>query len=129
MPGQSLSSFLTNTLPTVTGSANFVGGTSNAIESSAFAPGYAILFNNSGAFFKAIPKGQTIGYSDDYGSQFAAIQGGSAQAQAFLMLHELAHLFDMIRPDAGSDPNQAYNNDEIWLNCSSVIQGFSNKGS
>ena len=26
------------------------------------------------------------------------------------MLHELAHLFDMIRPDAGSAANEAFNN-------------------
>jgi hypothetical protein len=127
-PGQSLSDFLTNILPSITGHGDFVDGDSNAVEGNGYAVGYMMLFNNTGAFFKAIPQGQSIGYSNDYTSQFAAIQGGSGQAQAFLMLHELGHLFGMIRSDATSTANQAFNNDEIWRNCSSVIQGFSNQG-
>ena len=57
--GQTLGNFLTSTLPAVTGSANFVGGNANAAEGG-LAPGYAILFNNSGAFFNSVPSGQTI---------------------------------------------------------------------
>ncbi|HEV2278286.1 MAG TPA: RHS repeat-associated core domain-containing protein [Acidobacteriaceae bacterium] len=134
--GQSLSDYLTTTLPAATGTANFVGGNANALEDTgSLAPGYGILFNNNGAFFKQVPQGQTIAPSNDYATQFAAIQGGSPQAEAFLMLHEVAHLFGMIRNDnspsltyAQNMANQAFNNDEIWVNCSSVIQGFSNKG-
>jgi hypothetical protein len=125
-PGQSLASFL-NTLPTIVGSATFVGGNANAVEGTP-APGYVIPFNSAGAFFNPVPSGQTIGVSNQYSTQFASIQGGSAQAQAFLMLHEIGHLFNMLRPDATSDANQAVNNDNIWRNCSSVIQSFSNTG-
>ncbi len=128
-PGQSLTSFLTNTLPTVTGSANFVGGNANAFEGGiASAPGYAILVNNNGAFYWKLPQGYTIGPSVNYVSQFGAINGGSQEAQAFILLHEIAHLFQMFLPDANSTANQANNNDSLWLNCSSVIQSFSNKG-
>jgi hypothetical protein len=130
-PTQSLASFLTSTLPQVTGQGNFVGGTSNAIEGSSplMPSGYLIAINNGGAFFNAIAAGQTLGASYDYASQFAAINGGSPQAQAFILLHEIAHLFGMIRPnDANSTANEAFNNDEIWLNCSGVIRSFSNQG-
>ena len=44
------------------------------------------------------------------------------------MLHEIAHLFDMIQPDANNPQMVAHNNDQIWQNCGTVIQGLSNKG-
>jgi len=124
-PGQSLGDFITKTLPNVTGSGAFVGGSSNAITGSDYAP-YLIVFNTGGAFFDPLSKGEMVGASADYTSQFAAINGGSQQAQVFLMLHELGHLFGMTRADAGNVTNQQYNNDTIWLNCGSVISGFSN---
>ncbi len=127
LAGETLSNYLANDLPNATGSGDFVGGSANALTTNAYA-GYQILFNNAGAFFNSLPAGQSIGYSNDYTSQFAAIQGGSPEAQAFLLLHELAHVFDMIRPnDSNSAANQAFNNDEVWLNCSSVIQSFPNQ--
>jgi RHS repeat-associated protein len=127
-PGQSLASFLTNTLPTVTGSANFVGGNANGIEDAGYlAPGYSILFNNAGAFFNPLQAGQSIAFSTQYVSQYASINGGSPQAQAFLLLHEIAHALGMFLPDANSNANQAINNDDLWRNCGSVIQSFSNK--
>ena len=125
-PGQSLGDFLVNTIPQFTGAGNFVGGNASAVTSNTLAPGYLILVDNGGAFFNPLPKGTSIGYSDDYADQFAAIHGGSQQAQVFLVLHELGHLFGMTRSDSGSTANQAFNNDEIWLNCSHQIQGFSN---
>ena len=135
-PSASLSDWLTNVLPQLVGAGDFVGGNSNAVSAGPPIPeNYLIAVNNQGAFFKEIPQGQTIGGGNVYGAQLAGINGGSTRAQGFLMLHEIAHIFGMVQDDA--DPNQTtaynanavrHNNDQIWLNCGSVLGDLSNKG-
>jgi len=92
-------------------------------------PGYLILVNSGGPFFNGLPMFQSIGISKDYTQQIDAIRGGTERAQVFLLLHELGHLFGITRNDNGTTDdktNQAWNNDALWLNCGSIIQGFSN---
>jgi hypothetical protein len=91
-----------------------------------------IAVNTNGAFFNRLPTGVSLAPSDDFQAQFSAINGGSDQARVFILLHELAHVLDMIRSnDGGSDPtsraNQRFNNDSIWRNCSGTIGSFSDR--
>lgn len=110
----------------------FVGGNANAIALSALLPvGDLIGVNTNGAFFNALAPGTSIAASNDFAAQYAAINGDSDQARVFILLHELALVFGMIRrddggPDPQSQANQRSNNDQIWRDCSSVIQSFSN---
>ena len=128
-PGQSLSDFLSNFLPQFVGRGDFVGGNSNSVQGSSLLPsGYTIAVNNQGAFFNAVPNGQVIGGGQTYGAAIASINGGSVQAQAFLMLHEVAHLFGMIQDDSNDPTMVAHNNDLIWQNCGNVLGTLSNKG-
>lgn len=124
--GQSMNDFLKQTLPSFVGTGDFVGGTSNAAQGG-LPDGYLILLNNQGAFFGKVPAEQTLAASDKYKSVFSAINGGSQEAQGFIMLHEIAHLFGMFFDDANNRANEAYNNDLLWSNCGSLIQTLSNK--
>ena len=134
-PNVSLATFLTDLLPTLVASATFVGGNSEAVTGNS-TPGmvspYEIYINAALGFFNALPPGTSLLIADSSSiqQQINAINGGSPEAQAFILLHEVAHLLGMIQPDAGpgNSQNQGSNNNLIWAACSSVIQGFSNKG-
>ena len=125
----SLDNFLATVEPGLSGAGTFVGGSANAIEGGAAIPaGFNIAVNSSGAFFTS---GVGVVNALDYSAQVDAINGGSAEAQVFILLHELAHVLDMIRSsDSGTDKtsvaNQQFNNDSIWRNCGDLIGTFSN---
>jgi len=48
---------------------------------------------------------------NNYKQQIGGIQGGSAGAKTFLLLHELAHVLGLFKSDSGSDSAQKQNND------------------
>ena len=128
----SLNQFLTAAtgLGAVTGSATFVGGDANAITgSNAMMSGDLVMINASGAYFNGLPSGISIGPSNNrvFQQQIAAINGGTPEAQAFILLHELFHVLGLFQSDAGNQSAQGQNNTLMWFDCGSVIQGFSNK--
>jgi len=113
-------------ISTATGTADFVGGTANALyNNGTLAPGYLVLINNAGAYFNPLPKNTVIGPTNNYPLQFGNIPGGTAEAQAFILLHELAHVLGLFQPDNGDTSAGAKNNDLMWYNCGKVIQSFS----
>ena len=129
---KSLNDFLTSStgLWAVTGSATFIGGTASAITSNnAMMSGDLVMINAAGAYYNPLPSGYVIGPSDNksFQTQISAINGGTPEAQAFLLLHELFHVLGLFQPDSGNQTAQSQNNTLMWFNCGSVIQGFSNK--
>jgi hypothetical protein len=134
-PGTTLQSFMQNILPGLVVAGSFQGSGANNVNgiyggglNSALPPGSVIAINTNGAFFNALQPGQSVGASNNYQQQINAIIGGTGQARGFIMIHEIAHLFNLIQPDAGNQSsNQATNNDAIWKNCGSLIQSLSNK--
>jgi RHS repeat-associated protein len=83
---------------------------------------YAILINSSGAFFSSAVG---VGYAGVYANQVQSIQGGTPEAQYFILLHELAHFFQaqgFIQNDGNSLGAQQANNDLLWKDCSKTIQ-------
>jgi len=123
---QTVYQFLASTsgLGAYTSTANFVGGTASAVTSNTIASGNLVLINNFGAYFNPFAPGTTIGPTNNYSQQINQIQGGSPQAQAFILLHELGHVLNLLQPDATSTGAQASNNDLLWSNCGSVIRGY-----
>jgi hypothetical protein len=110
---------------TVVGSpttAAFVG-TNNADGTPTGIPsGTNFTVNSGGAFFNS---GQTVSGAG------ASYTGGSSQAQAFILIHELAHLLELpnFSPnDAGSSgaaiQAERDNNNMVQVNCGQQIQGF-----
>lgn len=82
-------------------------------------PGMAIVVNNQGSFFnEATPDGRSFsvgprGYS-----------GGSAKAQGFTLLHELGHLTNVLRRDAGIPQNGKLNDKDIQDHCKKTLDAF-----
>lgn len=83
-------------------------------------PGYAAMtFNTNGAFFTGTVAGTDQTLSVDNGR----IAGGTAGAQVFVILHELAH--GLLANGFENDPNnpgaQRRNNDRIDSNCKKTL--------
>jgi hypothetical protein len=90
--------------------------------------GYSITVNAYGAFFDP---SVGVGVGKVYDSQISQLVGGTQSAQNFILLHELAHYFQVpgfIKNDYNlNDPtnlnSQRLNNDQVWKNCSKTIGG------
>ncbi len=76
-----------------------------------------ITVNSNGAFFSS---------NFQVGSGSTEYAGGTLQAQAFILVHELAHAVGAtgFKPDNGSPTNQASNNALVQKNCGSQIAGI-----
>ena len=91
--------------------------------------GYAITINSMGAFF--FPSTMGVGVADRHASDMNGLIVGTASAQRFILLHELAHYYgasDYIQKDFNPDnPNdvrlQKKNNDLLWDKCGKTIKG------
>ncbi len=84
--------------------------------------GYDITLNRSGAFFS---KNAGVGFADKHASDVAKLQAGQFSAQAFILLHELAHELGAkgFVPE-GQDRDHSLtkkNNDLLWDNCSKTL--------
>jgi RHS repeat-associated protein len=98
--------------------AAFVGNTNANGTPVAGLPGDAtITINSNGAFFNS---GQQIGGG---GAQY---QGGSIQAQVFILLHELAHEVGAagFQADNGNNNAETSNNNLVQKNCGKQIAGL-----
>jgi hypothetical protein len=88
--------------------------------------GYAITVNATGAFYKdtftdaaqGIRVGLTVG----------GFKGGTAQAQAFIVIHELGHFLKAkdFKADFGNPAAGAYNDDLIKKKCSKTLSAAKN---
>ena len=82
-------------------------------------PGMAIVVNNQGAFFnRATPDGRAFGVGP------LGYAGGSAKAQALILLHELGHTTGVLRPDAGIPNNVQLNDRDIQSHCSTTLNAI-----
>jgi RHS repeat-associated protein len=78
-----------------------------------------IFINNEGAFFSGTASNgasMTVGPGN--------LPGGTAAAQAFVLLHELGHATDVLRPDAGVPKAGKQNDKDIQSHCSKTISSF-----
>jgi RHS repeat-associated protein len=85
--------------------------------------GFVITVNTDGAFFTT---NKGAGYGDKYDAEIRQIQGGTVQAQNFILIHELAHYFGasgFTQNDGGDLPAQKRNNDLLWDKCKATIRG------
>jgi hypothetical protein len=90
-------------------SVNAVAGTSGTNLQAGSA---MITVNVDGAFFTATQPADS-----------GRIGGGTDEAKAFILLHELAHLTDaagFLRGDSGPD-RQLHNNDLVRANCQTTL--------
>ena len=85
----------------------------NAVTNPTDAPGFAIVINDSGAFFSS-------GATTDNGK----ISGGTLKAEVFLLLHEYAHLNKVsgFENDAGDSNAGKRNNDRVEEHCSKTLK-------
>jgi hypothetical protein len=111
------------------GTANFSGSGSattaafvgNANSDGSPVPGLptnsSITVNNNGAFFNS-------GYS--IGGLGVSYVGGTLQAQAFILIHELAHEVGAagMQPDAGNPSAETNNNNLVQQHCGSQMSGL-----
>jgi RHS repeat-associated protein len=98
-----------NTTAAFVGNANSNGSPVAGLPQNA-----TITVNANGAFFNS-------GYNVTGGT--ASYKGGTLQAQAFILIHELAHEVNAagFQPDAGSAAAQASNNNLVQKNCGKQI--------
>jgi RHS repeat-associated protein len=97
-------------------------GSVNADGSSAGVPaGTSITVNSNGAFFNAT-NGSGLTYT--VGTQ--SYTGGTLQAQATILIHELAHVLGVagFLSDAGNAANGALNDQAVNKNCGKLIGGL-----
>lgn len=102
--------------------AAFVGNANpNGTPVSGLPGDATITVNSNGAFFNSTYQG--LNYQ--VGSGNTQYQGGTLQAQTFILAHELAHEVGAtgFLPDNGNDQNQASNNALVQKNCGSQIAG------
>ena len=89
----------------------------NAVSGpTALAPASAITVNALGAFFSNKFLGVPI--TTDNGR----IPGGTPQAQAFIIFHELGHSTNVLEPDANLPAAGNRNNNKINDNCAKAIK-------
>jgi hypothetical protein len=95
--------------------ANIAAFTNNNASQTDLPAGYAMAVNNSGAFFSSA--WTVAGYS-----------GGSSQVQAFILLHEFAHLLDAAGfvSDFGSQTDVNSNDKLVQQNCAKTIKAAKN---
>jgi len=116
-----------NSSAPLAGAVDFTGTDFNNLNGVTNQPstGFFISVNTTGAFFTT---NRGVGYADVYASQVQNIQPATQQAQYFILLHELAHFFQVqgfIQNDGNNLGAQESNNDKIWKNCQKTIQGGS----
>ena len=82
----------------------------------------SITINQNGAFFNAGFGNLTF----SVGSGRTKYAGGTLQAQAFILLHELAHEVGApgFLPDAGSSKNEEHNNKLVQQHCGRQVQAL-----
>jgi hypothetical protein len=94
----------------------------NAVTAPEDAPGYAIVVNDSGAFFRGIVivDGQQQLLTTNNGR----INGGSVEAQVFIMLHEFDHSNTVpgFESDAGDLAAGQRNNNRVDSHCGQTLQ-------
>jgi hypothetical protein len=95
------------------GNPNIIGAVS-----SGGVPGQAITVNNQGAFFLSGVGDSPLTVGPNH------IPGGTAQAQGFILLHELGHLTFVLRPDAGVPKAGRKNDNDIQKHCEKTINSF-----
>ena len=83
------------------------------------ADGMAIVVNNQGAFFNRKTSG---GGTFSVGPR--GYPGGSAQAQGFMLLHELGHTTGVLRPDLGMPKAGQLNDQDIQNHCKKTLDAF-----
>ncbi len=80
-----------------------------------------IDINSQGAFFKgSYPNGKPL----DVGTNQNPIRGGTPEARAFILLHELGHITDALKPDFGNPSAEAANNAAILKHCKKTLGKF-----
>jgi RHS repeat-associated protein len=90
--------------------------------------GQAISVNILGAFFGASLSGDFGGQDFRLTTNRGRLRGGTAPAQAFILLHELGHLTNALVPDAREQKKVDLNDKNIEKNCKDAIGAFSGKG-
>ena len=90
----------------------------NAV-SFGYIPGQAITVNEIGAFFNSQYNGMPL--TTDRGR----IPGGTPAAQGFILLHELGHLTDALKPDAYNQKIIDQNDKTLEAQCSKLIKALS----
>ncbi len=81
-------------------------------------PGQSITVNNQGAFFHpTTAAGQTMTWGP------RGFAGGTPQAQAGILLHELGHVTNALRPDGGNPKAVKANDKDIDTHCTGTING------
>jgi len=73
-----------------------------------------ITVNSNGAFFSS---------SLSVGSGATQYNGGTLQAQLFILIHELGHLTGVLQPDTDNSANENSNNSAVQSNCGKQIAG------
>jgi len=104
-------------IPPVTDSSGHITAINGA--ESASIPGQAITVNSNGAFFNSSYQGFSL--TTDRGK----IEGGTAPAQLFILLHELGHNTNALTPDANKQTLIDQNDKSLEQNCKQTIKGFS----
>jgi hypothetical protein len=114
-PLQTLSDIISNTLY---GHADIsIGGNPYSIGAvSGGVAGQAITVNDEGAFFLGSP---AVGITLTVGP--SNIPGGTSQAQAFILLHELGHNTGVLRADTGNPIAGQLNDQDIQNHCTKTI--------
>jgi RHS repeat-associated protein len=80
--------------------------------------GQALTVNTTGGFFNQSYNGSPL--MVDRGR----IQGGTPQAQGFILLHELGHLVDALDPDLNNKKTDDENNKMLENNCKKLIKAL-----